>query len=319
MWERFSTGTGLEAIAGEFECSCDEARSILRHVQVRRWSNPAIEWVHNELFDAPGADEIILEAPAPPQSIMPAPRVPSDLPPYLRSLYLTPLLSAEEEQDLFRRYNYLKFKASKLFKALDSSAVSDREFAEIAELMKTIDGVRQRIIKANLRLVVSVAKKHVGWSPNFFEVISDGNMSLMRAVEKFDYARGYKFSTYGTWAIMKNFARSVPERHYHYARYVTGQEELLQTAPDQRIEGGHAGDREHVRQLIETGLQELTEREREIVSNHFGLSGEDDPMTLEQLGERYGVTKERVRQIEQRALARLRQVLSPTLADSIEV
>ena len=74
--------------------------------------------------------------------------------------------------------------------------------------------VKNQIIRANLRLVVSIAKKHVGRSDNFFELVSDGNMSLIRAVEKFDYARGNKFSTYASWAIMKNFIRSIPiENH----------------------------------------------------------------------------------------------------------
>jgi len=165
--------------------------------------------------------------------------------------------------------------------------------------------------------VVSIAKKHAGWASNFFEVVSDGNMSLMRAVEKFDYSRGNKFSTYATWAVMKNYARSIPEQHYHNTRWVTGQETVLETAADRSAEPVHAGDRERVKELITAGMRELTDREREVVNNHFGLEKPGTSLTLEEIGKRFGVTKERVRQIERRALARLREVLAPSLSDAI--
>jgi RNA polymerase primary sigma factor len=147
-------------------------------------------------------------------------------------------------------------------------------------------------------------------------VVSDGNMSLMRAVEKFDYARGNKFSTYATWAIMKNFARSIPEDHYFCKRFVTGQEELLQAAADRHAPEAVAdGDRQRVRELLAAGMRVLSDREREVLRNHFGLEREGVGLTLEQIGRRFGVTKERIRQIEAKALARLRSVLAPSLAE----
>ena len=81
---------------------------------------------------------------------------------------------------------------------------------EIERLQEEALAVKNQIIRANLRLVVSITKRHVGPSNNFFELVSDGNMSLIRAVEKFDASRGFKFSTYATWAIMNNFIRSIP-------------------------------------------------------------------------------------------------------------
>jgi len=92
---------------------------------------------------------------------------------------------------------------------------------------------------------------------------------------------------------------------------------VLETAAERSVEPVHAGDRERVKELIADGLRELTEREREVVSNHFGLEKPGTSLTLEQLGKRFGVTKERVRQIELRALARLREVLAPSLRDAI--
>ncbi|GAG19448.1 unnamed protein product, partial [marine sediment metagenome] len=100
-------------------------------------------------------------------------------------------------------------------------------------------------------------------------------------------------------------------------RYVTGQDELLSAAADRSAAPPSDSDRKRIRELIAAGLSELTKREREIVSSHFGLGGTNSSVTLEQLGQRFGVTKERIRQIEQRALARLREVLAPTLVEAL--
>jgi RNA polymerase sigma factor (sigma-70 family) len=317
MWALHAAGESLEAIARAFEVSTEEAASVLRFVQVQTWKQAPIEHIANELFDAPNADDLILNIPEPAVAGIAEPKIPRDVPPYLRSLYLTPLLSAEQERDLFRRYNYLKHCTAKLVAKLDPRTAAANEVDAVHDLLDRIEELKQRIIRANLRLVVSIAKRHVGWSSNFFEVISDGNVSLMRAVEKFDFARGYKFSTYATWAVMKNYARSIPEQHYQCARYVTGQDEVLEAAADYRAAEEGETDRQQVRSLINSGLGALNERERDILSNHFGLNESGLPQTLEQLGQRLGVTKERIRQIEQRALVRLRELLSPTLADAV--
>lgn len=317
IWRCHEAGEAVESIARAFECLAEEIEQVLRTVRVRRWRQTPLSCVPNELFDAPNADVLILDTAEPAGAVTRPPRIPKDLPPYLRSLYLTPLLTREQEQDLFRRYNYLKYKAADVLRDLEPEQVSAERFDAVALLIERIDTLRQRIVRANLRLVVSIAKKHVGWSPAFFEVISDGNISLMRAVEKFDYARGTKFSTYATWAVMKNYARSIPEEHYLGLRYVTGQEGLLDSKPAAQPEEVYQSDRQHVRELIEAGLEELPERERVIVSQHFGLGTKGKKVTLEQLGQRFGVTKERVRQIELRALARLREVLSPSLVEAL--
>jgi RNA polymerase primary sigma factor len=191
----------------------------------------------------------------------------------------------------------------------------DADLAAIQAINSEVESLRQEIVRANLRLVVSIAKKHVGWSPRFFEVVSDGNMSLLRAVEKFDYARGYKFSTYASWAIMKNYARTVPEEHYHVSRFVTGQDELLHTAPDRGAVEASKLDGESLSDALKAGLDLLTDRERDVVTGHFGLFGASAATTLEELGKRLGVTKERVRQIERRALDKMRSALSPALAE----
>lgn len=317
MWRCHEAGESTAAIAEAFQCTESDVDGVLRYVQMVEWKQAGVECIYNELFDAPNADEVILACPEPEADDVPTPRAPKDTPGYLKSLYLTPLLTREQEQDLFRRYNYMKYKTSRMLDSLEPEEVSVDAFNMLQAAFELIDDFKQRITQANLRLVVSIAKKHVGWSANFFEVVSDGNLSLMRAVEKFDFARGVKFSTYASWAIMKNFARSIPEEHYRTSRYVTGQDEILEAAPDESTQPTSASERDHMRVAIAEGMQSLTDREREIVSSHFGLGGDGGTLTLDQLGQRFGVTKERIRQIEKRALTRLREVLGPSLGESL--
>ncbi len=317
IWKCREAGETVDAIAAAYGCDGNEIESTLRRVQFVRWTATPTEYISHELFDAPNADDLILNVAEPAAGEVGPVRIPADLPPYLRSLYQTPLLSREQEQDLFRRYNYVKFKAARLMRTLQGKTLAREPFNALSALIDQIETLRQRIIRANLRLVVSIAKRHVGWSAEFFEVISDGNMSLMRAVEKFDFSRGNKFSTYATWAIMKNYARTIPEQRYHMNRYVTGQETALESAADRTPEAASPADRQQVQRLIAEGLGQLEEREREVVACHFGLGDPDSAQTLEQLGERFGVTKERIRQIERKALGRLRELLAPTLLDAL--
>ena len=155
--------------------------------------------------------EILGSAPEDLSAARKTPR-PSGLPPYLASMYETPLLNREQEQYLFRKMNYLKFKASTMRERLDPDRPSMVAMQHIARLYEQAVAVKNDIVRANLRLVISIAKRYAVGPTHLFELISDGNMSLIRAAEKFDFARGFRFSTYATWAIMKNFARTIPGR-----------------------------------------------------------------------------------------------------------
>ncbi|MFH0982073.1 MAG: sigma-70 family RNA polymerase sigma factor [Planctomycetota bacterium] len=311
-------GDTAAQIAAVLGCEAAEVEHAFREAEARRLKELRLECAYNELFDAPNADALILHAPEPPaDGQMKKVRPPKDLPPYLRALYDIPLLSPAQERDQFRRYNYLKYKAARFLEVLDPLNVTDAELAEIHTLLARIEALKKGLVSANLRLVVSIAKRHVGSARNFFEVVSDGNLSLMRAVEKFDYARGNKFSTYASWAIMKNFARTIPEEHYHCRQFVTGQDGLLGCTADHRAVPASPTDLEGVRAALAAGLSELTERERTIVTQHYGLFGQGPSQTLEQLGRRFGVTKERIRQIEGRALNKIRHSLAPTAAELV--
>ena len=169
-----------------------------------------------------------------PKTISPTkkPRLPSGLPAYVASLYEVPLLTREQEAHLFRKMNYLKYEASKLRDTLDVDRPKRRLMDRIENLYEESVATKNQIISANLRLVVSIAKRYVGPAVDFFELVSDGNLSLIRAVEKFDVSRGNRFSTYATWAIVKNFARSIPAVLRHRDRFGTSHAEMFSTTED---------------------------------------------------------------------------------------
>jgi RNA polymerase primary sigma factor/RNA polymerase sigma factor len=178
---------------------------------------------------------------------------------------------------------------------------------QIENLYAESVATKNQVIRANLRLVVSIAKRYVGPATDFFELVSDGNISLIRAVEKFDVSRGNKFSTYASWAIMKNFTRTIPDVLRHRSRFSTSHSEVFSTVEDVRDdyyeqESAQLQRESHVQGI----LNRLDERERQIVTSRFGLTRGQEPLTLKAVGAAMGVTKERVRQIQYRAMSKLR-------------
>ena len=267
-----------------------------------------IDYIHSSAFLARDAAGTIL-APVPACQRTPSrSRPPPGLPPYIASLYAeAPLFDRQQESHLFRKMNYLKFCAVKLRGSVDPTRPRCSDVDEIERLLNDAVAVRNELIRSNLRLVVSIAKRYVRPHYDLFELISEANMSLILAVEKFDYARGFKFSTYATSVIIKNFARSIFEETRWRNRFVTGQEVSFTTVADHRS-GEHAFelDRRHVRKTVDRMLRRLSDRERKILVNRYGLAGADE-LTLERLGRELGISKERVRQIEGRAHEKLRQ------------
>ena len=149
---------------------------------------------------------------------------------------------------------------------------------QIEELYEEAVDTKNQIIRANLRLVVSIAKRHVGPVENFFELVSDGNMSLMRAVEKFDYSRGYKFSTYASWAIMKNFARTIPDEHRYRDRFRTSHGEMFTSTQDGRSDQFEQESSQSQRQWqVERILGRLDEREQKIIISVSACNGGRSP------------------------------------------
>jgi RNA polymerase primary sigma factor len=310
VWEAYVDGATVEALARRFEKPVAWVYKTITQMRARDMRARKIEFVGSPEFEALDADGLILHpvlsGPLRQELSAAARRVPADLPPYLAQLFRIPLLTGEGEVVLFRKLNYLKFKAQRWVEQLDPETARAADLDRVDALLDDAARVKNEIVQANLRLVVSIAKRHVHRGQDLFELVSDGNVSLMRAVDKFDYTRGYKFSTYASWALMKNFARSIPEQRRHVERYQTGWDTLFDSVGMDQPEDAERDQLASLRGTVHRMLATLDLRERSILQQRYGLDDGGEPQTLEQIGRRFGVSKERVRQLEARALMKLR-------------
>jgi RNA polymerase primary sigma factor len=285
---------------------------------------------------------------------------------YLREIGRVPLLRADEEVALAKRIK-AGVEAGNCRRALSATGEDDpRLQVSLAALEADGYAARQALIQANLRLVVSIAKRYAGRGMLLLDLIQEGNLGVMRAVEKFDHTKGFKFSTYATWWIRQAVTRAIADQArtiripVHVVENVNkvtrAQRQLVQElehepTPEQvavrvgmtpaqvrdihRIsqdplsldsplgdeDEASLGDfiedrdaevpadmaiRELLIETVEEVLQELSERERDIVRLRFGLDGGGKACTLEEVGREFGVTRERIRQIESKTLAKLR-------------
>jgi RNA polymerase primary sigma factor len=287
---------------------------------------------------------------------------------YLREIGQVPLLVASEEVDLAKRIEAGVQAEERLADLNASGEIDSLEPVEKAQLRRTVrDGERakQELTQANLRLVVSIAKRYLGRGMQILDLIQEGNLGLMRAVEKFDYTKGFKFSTYATWWIRQAITRAIADQArtiripvhmvesinkvhriqrqlmVELEREPTIEEladkteltpqrvrEILRISQDPLSLDSPVGDEDdsHLADFIEdqhavmpadvatanslseqimSALDELSDREKEVVRLRFGLDG-DQPQTLEEVGRQFGVTRERIRQIESKTLAKLR-------------
>ena len=281
---------------------------------------------------------------------------------YLKEIGRVPLLTAQEEVSLAKRIEAGLIAEEKLEAA---TKLSDDERIELRMTRRDGAMAKRHLVEANLRLVVSIAKRYVGRGMAFLDLIQEGNLGLIRAVEKFDYAKGFKFSTYATWWIRQAITRAIADQArtiripVHMVetinKLVRIQRQLLQdlgrepTADEiaeqmeltpkkvreiQKIsqepvsletpvgeeEDSHLGDfiedadapvpleRASFRLLqeqLESVLHTLSGREKEVIRLRFGLV-DGQPRTLEDVGKKFGVTRERIRQIESKTLSKLR-------------
>jgi RNA polymerase primary sigma factor len=316
IYRSYRRGTAVETLARRFQRTRTSVYRVINEVRANRLLAQPLDCMPHASFDDPAAEAEIV-GPMPGQDDFEESRrqlrVPKDAPPELAPLYEMPLLAREQEAHLFRKMNFLKHKAAKLREGLDPAHARTQELDRIEELMDEANRVKELLISCNMRLVVSIAKRHAAQTDNFFELLSDGNMSLIRAVEKFDYSRGNKFSTYASWAIMKNFARSIPEEKHRRERYVTGHEDVFEVAPDTRTdEQEWIASAEQASHKVNRLLSLLDPREREIIRMRAGLDSGAEGMTLEKIGEKLGITKERVRQLNVRAMKKMRSLADRT-------
>ncbi len=316
IYQQFRRGTSVEVLAKRHCRTKTSVYRILNEMRAQRILELPLDYITNPIFGRNAIENSIMKAMPASEDAQKKPRLPAGLPSYLASLYEVPLLNREQEAHLFRQFNFVKYRASKLREALDPLQARGSVMDEIERLYDQAVVLKNQIVRANLRLVVSIAKRHVGPADNFFELVSDGNVSLIRAAEKFDYARGNKFSTYASWAIMKNFARTIPDEHRHRDRFRTSQVEAFSATEDARTDQYEQESAQATREVqIGKILNRLDEREQKIIRSRFGLERGHEPRTLKEVGEEMGVTKERVRQIEARALSKLRQAATEEKID----
>ena len=230
------------------------------------------------------------------------------LTPYLASLYQTRLLTKDEEQYYFRRMNWLKFRAASTRGRLDKKRATLRQIEQIEGWLTEADTVKAILITSNLRLVVSIAKKFVDTSWTFEELVSEGNVALMRAVEKFNFALGNRFSTYATYAVQRHFFRLSHRGRQFRKRFVSDDAALrdrVEATPSAQY--CSADQIALLKGMFSRFLDDLEPRERKIVVARFGFDGKP-PRTFRELGSQMGVCKERIRQIQTRAMEKLREM-----------
>ncbi|MER5861173.1 RNA polymerase sigma factor [Streptomyces sp. NPDC059688] len=302
------------------------------------------------------------EDDAPAQQVAAAGATADPVKDYLKQIGKVPLLNAEQEVELAKRIEAGLFAEDKLANADKLAPKLKRELEIIAE-----DGRRAKnhLLEANLRLVVSLAKRYTGRGMLFLDLIQEGNLGLIRAVEKFDYTKGYKFSTYATWWIRQAITRAMADQArtiripVHMVEVINKlarvQRQMLQDlgreptpeelakeldmTPEKVIEVqkygrepislhtplGEDGDSEFgdliedseavvpadavsftlLQEQLHSVLDTLSEREAGVVSMRFGLT-DGQPKTLDEIGKVYGVTRERIRQIESKTMSKLR-------------
>ncbi|MEO1497925.1 MAG: sigma-70 family RNA polymerase sigma factor [Planctomycetota bacterium] len=232
------------------------------------------------------------------------------LPAHLGRMCATPLLTNEQETELFRRLNFCRYRANALRSRLRINSPDAAKVAEVEEYLQRADRIRNYLIQANTRLVMSIARRFADAKNGFDDLLSQGVASLMHSVEKFDYARGYRFSTYATCAVRRDLYRMVMSRKKDRQRFSTGTAEYLDGCELEEEPSAHLseGAWRQLREAIGEMMEHLDEREQLIVAARFGLDDSPKKASYSRLGQRLGISKERVRQLANRAMEKLREL-----------
>ncbi len=229
------------------------------------------------------------------------------------------ILTGAEEKVLFHQFNYARYRVWKIQQDVWSSPAKKPTTDQAVDLLRwyrRADVIRVQIAETNLALVLAMAKRTRMSEVDFADLVSEGNMALLRAVDKFDAGRGYKFSTYACRAILKAFSRQGMKLSKYRQRFPTDFDPKLERSNflETKRATFEKDAADEVKRIVLENRADLTDVERTVIEHRFGLeSGEQDkPMTLEQVGQIIGVTKERVRQIQNKAMEKIRLELETT-------
>ncbi|MDH3583269.1 MAG: sigma-70 family RNA polymerase sigma factor [Phycisphaerae bacterium] len=234
------------------------------------------------------------------------------------------VLNAKQEQALFLQFNYARYRVSRLQKQVGDKPVTDEQAADLLKWHGLAHRLRDQIAQSNLALVLAMAKRVRHSEMDFADLISEGNMALLRATDKFNVSRGFKFSTYACRAILKAFSRSGMKHSQYRQLFPTDFDPALERSDFSRRKfDSHELDcAEEVLEIVAANRADLTDVEQQVISHRFALNrGEEEqsvPLTLEQVGQIVGLTKERVRQIQNKALQKIRKTLEESYIDGPE-
>ena len=231
--------------------------------------------------------------------IPPTDEAPVGTPPYLAHLYATPLLTANGERLLFRKMNFLRYRCNVLRSSVDVDRPDKATLDVISGLNSDALDTRSQIISCNLRLVVSIARKLWHRLTPFEELVGEGNLVLLKAVDKFDYSRGFRFSTYATLSVQRHIFRLQEKARRGRWQEPNIKDDFLEeldrrTAPDQPL----IHDLKRLDVLLCAAPDILDDREQFVLRERFGLNNTRSGKPLREVAEMLGISRERVRQIQ---------------------
>jgi len=291
---------------------------------LRRVLSKPMDYIDSPEFTKPNAQKTIYDDAPPvqrPDVSWYRPLMDDLVPSHARSLKNTGtvLLTGAEERVLFLQYNYARWRVSQLQIEIGAGEPGEDQARDVLKWYRTAVRYREQIAETNLALVLAMAKRTRMSEVDFADLVSEGNMALLRSVDKFDCGRGFKFSTYACRAILKAFSRQGMKLSKYRQRFPTDFDPALEKSNHlETLRRQHEVEAANeVKHVVLNNEADLTEVEQTVIHHRFGidLPENQEPLTLEQVGQIIGVTKERVRQIQNKALEKIRLVIEANNAE----
>lgn len=239
-----------------------------------------------------------------------------------------PLLTAAQERAIFLQFNFARYRAEQVRQSINVKRFGATKARELLKWHRMAMQLREKISEYNLALVLAMAKRLPSGSVDFPEMISEGNMALLRGIDKFNVSKGFKFSTYACRAILKGFSRLGMKTTRYRSLFPVGFEPDLERSnyAAEKASFEEQGCVEQVSNIFHENRSDLTDLERDIIEKRFAFDQPDGGkgMTLQEVGKLVGLTKERVRQIQIHALKKMRSTLEtsylngPSLGEALE-